>query len=74
MKDASSQLQKQANELRDLNIKVEESNKLGNLKKQILDNKHKYIIGLAFVTFKTKRMTDMIEEAWGRSSPTHFST
>lgn len=32
------------------------------------ENKSKYSLGMAFVTFKTKRMTDMIREAWGMKS------
>lgn len=31
-------------------------------------NKSKYSLGYAFITFKTKRMTDMIENAWGMKS------
>lgn len=29
------------------------------------ENKSKYSLGMAFVTFQTKRMTDTIREAWG---------
>ena len=36
-----------------------------DLKKAIRTNNAKYSLGIAFVTFKTKRMADYIESSWG---------
>lgn len=45
---------------------------LGKLKKSIVEKKDKYSLGIAFVTFKTKRMADEIEQAFGGTSSLTF--
>ena len=44
-------------------IKVE-SSELNELREQILSNPNEYGLGIAFITFRTKKIADIVEENW----------